>query len=236
MNKTKVFLLAFLISIIVLGQEEDSISLQKLRKADRLLYETNYILWQWKDIPQEIDLKTIQPGFSFYYMHDMPLGNSNFAFAVGTGISVYNLHSDGRLKIDTDTGKSFFKPISNISNKPMYYRTNKLTFTYCDIPIELRFRTKGVNTFRFYAGFKVGYLLQEHSKYVGDDFINLSADVIKFKEYKHKNIEKIRYGATASIGYRWLGLNIFYSLTSIFSDDKGPDLYPISVGITIMPI
>ena len=39
--------------------------------------------------------------------------------------------------------------------------------------------------------------------------------------------------ATARIGWGWVNVFATYSLTTLFKTDRGPELYPFSVGLTI---
>jgi hypothetical protein len=60
------------------------------------------------------------------------------------------------------------------------------------------------------------------------------ADIEKAKQVN--NVEKFRFGPTLRVGYSWFSLYAYYSVTKVFQGNKGPeDLYPISVGITLLP-
>ena len=50
-----------------------------------------------------------------------------------------------------------------------------------------------------------------------------------------RNLESIRFGPTLRIGYDWFNISAYYSLSKFFVKDKGPEMYPISVGITFTP-
>jgi hypothetical protein len=81
----------------------------------------------------------------------------------------------------------------------------------------------------------MGFLIDSHTKYIGDDYIFDGTDRIHVKFKDVRNIEKFRYGVTARFGWKFINLTGFYSLTGLFKKGKGPDLYPISVGISFMP-
>jgi hypothetical protein len=204
----------------------ESGSVTKLKKSDRVILDLYYDVWQ--GVPSDITLKAIQPGIRLSSMQDYPIGNSNFAVAFGAAINVHNLHSDALITYDS---------LNNTVLRPMpadiKYNTNKHTFTYLEVPLEIRFRTKGVNTFRLYAGFKYGLLLQEHTKFVGDD--PNSDNKIKFKSYKHRNIANYSFGPTLRIGYKWANIYASYSMVSVYKKDKGPEMFPISIGLSFMP-
>ncbi len=226
----KIFALSlFAIIAITLSAQEtetESGSVTKLKKADRVVLDLFYDTWQ--GLPSGIEPGLLQPGIGITSFQDYPIGNSNFAFAFGVGISVHNFYSNAFIAMDTNNVTQLL-PLST----DLEYKVNKLTLTYLETPIEFRYRTKGVYTFRFYAGFKLGYLLQEHTKYSGDD--PFSDGQIKYKEYKHKNFNNLRYGPTVRIGYRWFNLYASYNMTTLFKEDKGPQMYPISIGLMISP-
>jgi len=209
----------------------------KLKKEDFLISEFFSDIWQNTPTqPASLKPKLINRGYNAYAMLDNPIMNSNFSFAFGIGISIHNLYSNciPTEVLDTSgkpTGVTEFLAIpDNIK-----YKKNKLSLFYTDIPLELRFRTKNSsNNFKIAAGFKVGYLLQSHIKYEGDRFDNIEG-TIKYKEYKIANIETLRYGVTGRIGYGRYNLNVYYALTNLFAEGKGPEMYPISVGLAVTP-
>ncbi|MBL4624578.1 MAG: outer membrane beta-barrel protein [Flavobacteriales bacterium] len=127
---------------------------------------------------------------------------------------------------DPETLQSFFVPV----DKARDIKRNKLTITYADIPFEIRYRSvpdKHGYSWKIAAGFKVGYHIQAKSKMI--------EDAKKTKTYDFQNYEKWRYGLNLRVAYGRVGINAFYSATSIFEDGKGETVNPISVGITLMP-
>ena len=57
----------------------------------------------------------------------------------------------------------------------------------------------------------------------------------KVKTYDFPNYEKWRLGITMRVAYGRIGVNAFYSASTIFDDGKGEAINPFSVGITLMP-
>lgn len=202
----------------------------------------------WKGTPNNISVRTIDQGIDFYLMTNHPIGTSNFSLAYGLGISSHNFYSDGVPVLERDinnnpTGKTIFETLGNYySNKGSYnsnsvnYKTNKLNLTYLDLPIELKFKTRDAHNrqFKFSVGFKIGYELSDHTKYVGDDVLEGTTDEVTIKKGNIKNINNWNYGVTARIGKGVLNIFGYYSLSKIFNDN-GPQIYPISVGISITP-
>ncbi len=185
----------------------------------------------WVDVPSNVDVRTINQGVNVSGLYDYRLGKSDYSFAFGVGLGSHNFYSDAFAVVDS-TGNSSLTKISAIYEGNSYKR-NKISFSYFDIPIEFRMRTK--NDFRASLGFKFGFLIDSHTKYIGDDYIFGGTDQIHAKFKDVRNIEKFRYGVTARFGWKFINLTGFYSLTGLFKKGQGPDLYPISVGISFMP-
>jgi hypothetical protein len=234
--------------------------LARLDQADRVLVDVFTDIWMNKLPDADMHVAAINRGANAYYMRDIPIGKSNFSFAAGAGISCHNLYSNAvpvrgttavdstvnPLKYEFTTKTVFSKLPSTIGTTEIKVKNNKMTMVYVEVPLEFRFRTKNEGwKFKFALGFKVGYLLSSHTKYNGND-INYnyatqswdlhSDNTLKIKTYKVPNIETYRMGPTLRIGWGWVNISASYSLTKLFKKDKGQDMYPISVGLTITPI
>ncbi|MEI6852949.1 MAG: outer membrane beta-barrel protein [Bacteroidota bacterium] len=218
----------------------------KLTQADRLVF--NIFSDIWMGAPTDsMSIKKINRGADFYVMKEFPFGKSNFSFALGLGVGCNNLYSNAMpvksfsldsLGAKVYDGKTVFTKIPSFSpdgRQPINFKNNKFTQVYLDIPLEFRYRMKN-NAFKFYLGGKVGLMLSNHTKYNGDDYTeNYPTGTMRIKEYKIANVSKYRYGITARIGWKWIQVYGYYSLSKLFKKDLGPDMYPISVGLTISP-
>jgi len=222
-------------------------ALGNFKQADRVV--VNVFSDIWMNAPTDsMKIKKINRGADVYLMKEFRFGKSNFGFAIGIGIGSNNLYSNANpiknYTLDSLTGKknydgvTVFKKLptkSSDSLQDINYKNNKFTTVFLDIPIEFRYRLKN-NAFKVYLGGKFGFLLSDHTKYNGDDYSQLSpTGSIRTKQYKIANVESIRYGLTARIGWKWIQVYGYYSLSKLFKKDKGPDMYPISVGLTISP-
>jgi hypothetical protein len=179
----------------------------------------------WFNWPKGMNVRAINQGSSAFMMYNFPLGKSPLSFGIGVGVGCHNLYSNttiNDIKADTIT----FTPIPD----SISYKKSKLGLTYLDFPLELKFKAK--NKFNMAIGVKLGYLLDSKTKYKGDD-INGNQVIEKFKTVR--NVDKFRFGPTIRIGYNWFQVSAYWSVTKIFDKGLGPDLYPLSVGITFMP-
>ncbi|MCK9398594.1 MAG: PorT family protein [Bacteroidales bacterium] len=179
----------------------------------------------WMNWPKGMNVHAINQGGGGFVMYNIPFGDSPVSFAIGAGLGFHNLYSNTTIEnIKADT-ISFTVIPDSIS-----YKKSKLGLTYLDIPLELRLVTK--SKFRVSVGVKLGYLLDAKTKFKGE---NLAGDQIIQKNKKVDNVDKFRFGPTIRIGYNWFQVVGYFSVTKIFDKGLGPDLYPISVGITFMP-
>lgn len=180
----------------------------------------------WPDAPDETDLSTINRGISVFGMYNYQFGESNFSFAIGAGITSHNMYHNARIDTDTQADSTVFTPIDD----SISFKRSKLNLTYLDVPFEFRLKTD--KKFRLALGFKLGYLIHKHNKYKGD--VGEFSDVIN-KTTNVNYLENFRYGPTFRLGYKWFNLMAYYQISKIFKPDQGPEMSPISVGISLMP-
>ncbi len=225
----------FLIVLLCAGKPLKAFEPTQMYPADRFIVTVFTDMWQ--DVPDNIDLKTIQRGITISSLQDMPVGRTNFSIAAGLEFSSHNIYSDNRYLFNPFTDAyDFYKIASDYDN-------NKLSLNYLGIPVQFRFRTRNMSkTFRAYAGMKADYLISAHTKYVGKTYPDphnpgefpVAGRTIKVKEYKLDNISKYRIGLTGMIGYRSVNLYFYYPLTGIFSDNSAENMTPVSVGVSFI--
>ena len=226
--------LSLLIATIFLGlttQAQESPSLPKApkipgtgSKEDAAILEIN--LDSWTDTPDGIKLNTFRSrGVAIKYFSEKNLGKSSFHFAFGLALNSNNVHHDGFLAYDS-SGVANILPL----DPAVDYKVNKISLTYIDIPLELRYRSKPLhksNRIKVAGGFMGGLLVNSHVKFKDDDGT--------FKAKKIKEILPYQYGLTARVGYGKYNISGYYGLSTVFEDGKGPELTPYSIGISIIP-
>ncbi|MCX6294527.1 MAG: DUF2807 domain-containing protein [Bacteroidetes bacterium] len=111
------------------------------------------------------------------------------------------------------------------------YKKNKLNVCYIKIPLMLEFNTsKNANkNFHIAVGAELAYRIGSVTKQ------KYEINNVEY-ELKHKddyNLEPFRYSAVARIGYNNVTLFADYGLNRLFKKDKGPQVYPFTVGVTI---
>lgn len=181
----------------------------------------------WRNKPAGLETRAINQGVQVFGTYNMPFGKSNFSFAAGLGITVRNLYWNQRFQGDS-LSYQFVKIADTLD-----YKRSKLTLPYLEIPVEFRLLTN--NKIGAAIGFKAGYMMYAHAKWVGDDYLFGSPNTLKASFKGIRNIERFTFGPTARFGYKWFHVNAYYSLSSIFNNGKGPEIAPVSVGFLLMP-
>lgn len=192
----------------------------------------------WVDAPDNIDLRTIHQGATAFGMFNFQLGGeeSMTTFSIGLGVRSHNMYSNSRIDdIKADTIN--FTPIPD----DVVYKRSKVNIVYLDLPVELKFKFE--SGFKATVGFKAGWLIDSKEKYVGDRYEEYYGNQytyerrvgVKEKIKDIRQLENFSYGPTLRVGYKFISLYGYYQISSVFKRNLGPDMAPISIGLTITP-
>jgi hypothetical protein len=178
--------------------------------------------------PAPIDFRTINQGFQTFATYNLNFGQSNFGVSVGLGFRAQNMYGNFFIN-DDDAAYTQLKIIPDSLDE----KRAKICLPYLELPAEFRFKSN--NKICVGIGFKVAYLLPAHYKYVGEDYIYNTGDKSRVKFRDIPNLEQFSYGPTVRIGYRWFNVASYFSISKLFQKNKGPEMYPISIGFILMP-
>ena len=222
MNRIRSILLIIIIASFEMSAGAQVISEEAKRKVT-VGFDVFTDIWQGK--PSDMELRTINQAVNVFGLYNFPINESNASLSVGLGIDNHNMYSNSR--IDNIRGDTIiFNPIEEV------YQRCKINLTYASVPLELSFRTN--SGFKIGAGFKIRYLISSKEKYVGDvDGYSGGRRMVKNKEIS--NTETWAYGVTFRAGYKSFNLFGYYQISNIFTKGRGPQMYPISVGVTFTP-
>jgi len=188
--------------------------------------------------PENFDPRAINQSFRHSASYLIHFGTSNYSLGIGAGISFHNYHIDAFPKevvpasMQSGEHGDFIK-IASISNPEIHYTKNKMTLTYVDIPLELRYGSE--KGFKVSAGAKIDFLVNSCFKFKGTDYLFGSEEDIKIKKYNLGNISKVQIGPIVRIGWKKLHAYATYSFIPVFNADAGTKLNPICVGISLTP-
>lgn len=212
---------------------------RKPPKKEMILVNLNFD--SWLSHPSTVEPKWFSSrGVDVAILYDYVLEKSNFSLAAGVGFNSHNIHMEAfPIEYAIDGGGTYTK-LDQAFFKDQKITVNKLSTNFIDIPFEVRFRSnphKNGKRIAASVGFKLGWLVQSHTKTKTDeDYFYQGVNFRrKIKTYDIPNLTKFRYGLTARVGYANFYLNFFYSLTPLFVEGRGTSAVPISVGIGVSP-
>lgn len=140
----------------------------------------------------------------------------------GLGINWNNYHFDGNNNIQKVNGIVESKAYADTSLKK-----SKLGMAFLSAPVLIEVQLP--KDVYFNVGVIGGFKLYSRSKIV----YHVDGDKEKEKEKDDFNLNSLRLGATARLGYDNVALYGTYYFTPMFETDKGPELYPINVGLAL---
>jgi hypothetical protein len=189
-------------------QDAENPELDTNYKEDQFYFGVTYNLLKQK--PSGVSQSGFSTGFHFGFIKDMPINKKrNVAIGVGLGASINSFNQN--MLIDKQDGEYVYS-VLNDNETP--YSKNKFTHYLIEAPIEFRWRTSTPSEYKFwrvYTGVKLGYLVANSSKFIGD------SNSIKLSNITDFN--KLQYGLTLSAGYNTWNVHLYYALNSIFNND-----------------
>ena len=196
------------------------------RNKDRLLLSTYNCFWQ--GLSDGVTQRAISQGYNISLMYDIPTSEkSKISFGLGLGYSRNNIYSDGITVRDVSTDIVSMVPIT------VKYNTNKLAFSYLNIPLEIRFRSS--NNFRLAVGLRSSLKFDAYSKYYGhnpDTLVYGHYNQIKIINHDISNTEKYLFEITARAGWKFINVNGSFLLNKLFKDN-GPAINGYTLGLTL---
>lgn len=166
-------------------------------------------------------------GLSFNILNEKPIGLSQTGFSGGVFVGAmrdFPLNKRRNIAIAVGLGWAFNTYNQNLgiyknsNNNTLYtilgdeeYDTNRFNTFSIEVPIEFRWRTSTptvYNFWRIYPGFKFGYIYGFKSKFLEGDHEEVSKNP--------DGLERIRFGATLSMGKANFNVNFYYGLNPMF--------------------
>jgi hypothetical protein len=155
---------------------------------------------------------------------------NNFKIVTGFGFDYhsYDLSNKVTLNPDSSFTGGFIDSTNNFS-----YKKNRLRNTYLQVPLLLEFNTSNDPDKTFHLAFGVigQFLISSRTKQVYEN------EKYEFKKERKDSYNMNPFSAKAHVNMGYRGFTVYgeYSLTSLFQSGKGPELYPFTVGIRIIP-
>lgn len=197
---------------------------EKLHKYDRLIFDVVYN--DWYGDKDHFESPPTSIGFNTALMFDVILTKGNtMSFGWGIGYSHYSNKSELQFSRDLVKNETLISDFP-IGSEP---KSAKFGANYIEIPLELRFRTKGHKHFKFMVGGKIGYQLNAFSK----ETYRIDGKNYSTKQYNFADSNPLRYGATVRVGIRNWAIYGAYYFSPLFTGSGSADLTPMELGISI---
>jgi hypothetical protein len=163
--------------------------------------------------------------FAMYAMYGMKFTRS-LSLMSGLGIEWHNYRFTNNMTIREIDGMVTQTPIAAVVGDFSKVKRTKFTTTYLNVPLMLRLH---FNRFFVAAGVFGGYNIGSHTKIVFND---ANGSKHKHKDYNMRTAT-FEYGYTVRAGWRCIALFTHYYLNPLFDKDKGPQVYPFTIGVSL---
>ena len=194
-------------------------------KFDR--FNTDIYYNSWLGDMNGVETKFYSIGHNLNFMFDIPFSKtSRFGIGIGLGYGHFNIRHDGLFNfIETTPGlNDSYTELSVYGGTDKWI--NRTAFNFIEIPFELRIRARKERPkFKFYPGFKLGYLAGMYHKWRVNDK--------KYKEFNFPDQQKLHFGPTLRIGVSNIMLFGYYDLVMLFKNPQSNKLQLFSAGISI---
>ena len=156
------------------------------------------------------------------------MGQSNIWFFTGLGVTWNNYRFDKNVNLSSATS-TITGSFDTTSIRT--YVKSKLTSSYLTVPLMFEAFTskKSKNAFHLGVGAMLGYKIGSHTKTRYSE----AGSTEKPKQYDDFYLNPFRYGARVAIGYKKFNVYADYYASTLFRDKKGPELYPVAIGISL---
>lgn len=161
-----------------------------------------------------------------FLQYSLGFGTDKAGLVTGMGIEFNDYHFSSETTLKNDNG------VTKVDSSFVDFNVSKskLSTTYFTVPLLLEFQIPAGHHRLYVSGGIIGGVrLGSHTKVVYND-----GGKEKKKNRDDFNLSTFRYGLTTRVGYRGLRLFANYYPTSLFEKDKGPELYPFSLGLVLI--
>ncbi|NOZ46194.1 MAG: PorT family protein [Chlorobi bacterium] len=166
----------------------------------------------------EFDLNFAEKSFPIY--------KNRLGIVTGMGLRFNNYHFDNNIMLNPN---SVYQTTVVDTN----FDKNKLSVTYLTVPLLLEYHIpvgKKHKPIYFSTGIIGGLKIGSKTK----QKYTINGDKNDDKSKQDFGISPFTYGLTARAGYKNINLFANYTITSFFEKNKGPELYPLTIGISLM--
>jgi len=176
---------------------------------------------------------------------------NHFGFTTGLGFQTGNFYFTDNFVLIKDSSSIVAYKAQDANGNPEKFKVNKMVLSYLNLPLLFEYQTnrfRRMNSFHVSAGViggvRIGtYTKQTYEEKEGQYYLVDSDGNRVASYYVERHIVRDRgayhlspFKLDAAFRIGWSHLNLFatYSLTPMFEKNKGPELDPFTVGLTLL--
>lgn len=165
-----------------------------------------------------------------FYQEKIKIVGDYVGLLTGLGLTYnsYGIKTNSRIRSNSDSTFATTEPDSLFT-----FNRNKLRATYLRVPVMLEFNTSTDPDRTVHlavgaiGGLRIGSITRQIYEVEGQKFND--------RVRSDFNLRTFTLDAAVRVGYRNFTLWANYGLTPLFEEGKGPEVYPLSVGLTLIP-
>jgi hypothetical protein len=179
------------------------------------------------------------------------LYKNKLGFTTGLGFQVSNYYFTDNYVMLQDSSSIVAYRVQDAQGNYVSMKVNKMVVSYLNLPLFFEYQTnhyRRVNSFHISLGIIAGVRIGSYTKQVyhddGESYFLVddngnrvaSFDVEKYSVRDRGAYHLSPFKVDASMRVGWSHLNLFgtYSLTPLFQKKQGPEVYPFTVGISLL--
>lgn len=194
--------------------------------------------------------RSLLVNFNLYELN-VNITDQHLGFTTGFGFQVNNYFFTDHYVMISDSATLVAYKVQDVNGNPVRLEKNKMVASYFTVPLLLEYQTNAYrrsSSFHIAAGIvasaRIGsYTKQEYPQKSGTLYLvdekgnpvagfGISDNKVRTRAPYH--LSPFKVDATVRIG--WSHLNLFgtFSLTQMFQKNQGPEVYPFTVGLTLL--
>lgn len=169
--------------------------------------------------------KSYQFGLNLFEK-DFHIYKNYINIVTGVGFNFNHFAFDNNITLQTNNTPNYISATAD----SVKYKKNTLNVSYVRAPLMLEINTSKnpERNFHIAGGLEFEYMIHAVTKQKYDQNDNH----YKIKKRDDFNLDPFSYSAVARIGYNHVTVYATYGLNRLFKKDEGPQVYPVSLGIS----
>jgi hypothetical protein len=190
-------------------------------KRDRLIIDLHYD--DWVGAPADVETGWRSIAFNLNGFFDLPLNTqSTLSIASGLRFGSSTIQHDGLFLVQPSIPSAVLLTTTNIN---FHREKQRFRQSHIEIPLEIRLRGKNVSSYRLYLGASSGVLVNSFEKW--------REGSLRFREYNHPNLSRLRFGGYIRLGYQRWCLYGSYFFTPLFTGTSDTRLNQLQIGLSV---